>query len=387
MQASSWEGSALTSSSAARTPGDDRTDVTPSAQITSTPRKTRVEWVDIAKGLTIVLVVLLHVVDMLVRRDMTPEVWRTINGYLQPVRMPLFFVASGLFAQGMIAMAWPTMLRSRVAHLFYLYMLWLVVFFAVHNVLPQEVSHGGYASWQNIVGGIYMPNSALWFIYGLAVFAVAAKLMSKLPLWVQFSAAIALSVFSQYYTIVHWSWNNLAEYFVYFLLGLHARSVIIKVSNRNSVPWVLAAIAAYAAVFAVLRGTSIDVPGMKIVLTTFGLLAGVLVASALVRTWLGEMLNKVGRNTLPVYLMLDILIAVLVFGLMKTPIVGGLVVVQFIAPVVLTVATVMLALYVHKALMAARLTWLFELPPKLRGTASTSTATTSTAAKSTATKS
>ncbi|AEF42607.1 acyltransferase family protein [Hoyosella subflava] len=332
--------------------------------------KPRVEWVDIAKGMTIVMVVLLHAVNMLVTKDLAPDFWRTVNGALQPIRMPLFFVASGLFAQGMVSMTWPKMLRSRVAHLFYLYALWLVIFFAVHNVLPAEVRHGGYATFSSVINGLYLPNSALWFIYGLAVFAVTAKLILKLPITVQLGIALGLNVYSQYFPVVSWSWNNLAEYFVYFLLGLHARTIIIKISNRNTVLWIAGAAALYAGAYYVLGGaTPIDVPGLQVMISTAGLLAGVLVASRLVGTWFGGVLNTIGRNTLPVYLMLDIMISILVYALVKMTVVSSLTAVQVIAPLLVVIGTVVLALYVHKALIAMRLIWLFELPARLRGTA------------------
>ncbi|WP_278315467.1 acyltransferase family protein [Lolliginicoccus levis] len=336
---------------------------------TKRPARQRIEWVDIAKGTSIILVVILHAANMLISKDLAPDFWYTINSYLQPVRMPLFFVASGLFAQGMIAMAWPRMLRSRIAHLMYLYTLWLVIFLGVHNVLPSDVRHEGYASWTNVIGGLYLPDSALWFIYALAVFAVVAKAINRLPLWLQLGAAVALNVYSQYQPVVSWSWNNLAEYFIYFLLGLHARSLIITVSRRTALPWIAAALAAYAAMYSMLADAGSGAQGLTIILTTFGLAAGVLVSAAVVGTPVGEVLNKVGRTTLPVYLMLDMFIALLGYVLIKLSIINELLVVQAIAPLAVAAGTVVLALYAHKILLALRLNWLFELPPRLRGTA------------------
>ncbi|WP_225443782.1 acyltransferase family protein [Lolliginicoccus lacisalsi] len=356
---------------APRSPSSGTSQVPDGVGVPATTRtaRQRVEWVDIAKGTSIILVVLLHAANLLISKGFAPEVWETINSYLQPIRMPLFFVASGLFAQGMIAMAWPRMLRSRIAHLMYLYTLWLVVFLGVHNLLPSDVRHEGYASWMNVVGGLYMPNSALWFIYGLAVFAVAAKAMSRLPLWLQLGAAVALNIYSQYQPVVSWSWNNLAEYFIYFLLGLHARSLIISVSRRTALPWIAASIAAYAAMYYLLADAGSGTQGLTIILTTFGLAAGVLVSAAVVGTPVGGILNTVGRTTLPVYLMLDMFIAMLGYVFIKLAIINELLVVQAVAPLALAAGTVAAALYAHKLLLALRLNWLFELPPRLRGTA------------------
>lgn len=338
------------------------------------PVKQRVDWVDLAKGLTITLVVLLHAVGMLVRKDLTPEFWTTINGYLQPIRMPLFFAASGLFAQGMISMAWGKMLRSRVAHLFYLYMVWLLLFFVAHNVLPADVRHGGYAKFEAVIRGTYLPSSALWFIYGLAVFAIVAKLISRFPLVVQFGCAIALSVSAYgrygFFSDIGFGWRNMAMYFVYFLLALHAREVVVAFSRLANGWRVLAAVGVYSAVyFPIVMFNVVDTRELRVVVTTAGLGLGVLVAAWLVGTKLGNVFQLIGTRTLPVYVMMDILIAVVVYVLLQVPGLTSLLAVQVMLPILVTVTVVALALGVHKVLLLGRMDFLFELHPRLRGTA------------------
>lgn len=341
-------------------------------QTADAPRqpKERVAWVDIAKGLSILLVVLLHSTDMLVRKEIASDVWVTFNSALQPIRMPLFFVASGLFAQGLLKMEWAKMLRSRTAHLFYLYFLWTAIFVGAHNLLPQETAHGGYAQFQSIIHGIYIPSSALWFIYGLAIFGVAAKAMKNVPLVGQFAIAIALNITAQYVTIVNFGWNNLAEYFVYFLVGMHFRSIVVKVAKHNSTAWIAVSIAAYAgagALYGMVNGHGGD--GLKILVSSTGLVAGVLIASRLAGTQVGNVFNYVGKNTIGIYLMFDIMIAIVVFGLIKIPHLAMIPGFIFVSPLLVLVTVALMALGTKKALVAANQHWLFELPPVLRGTA------------------
>ncbi|CAM3965867.1 acyltransferase family protein [Smaragdicoccus niigatensis] len=332
--------------------------------------KQRVAWVDIAKGMTIVLVVLLHSTDMLVRHDLVAPFWESINGSLQPIRMPLFFVASGLFAQKTIAMTWPTMLRSRTAHLFYLYLLWTVLFFVVHNILPAETRHDGYAQFQSIITGIYVPNSALWFIYGLAVFGVVAKLLRNQTLEVQFGLAIALNITAQYVTIVNFGWNNLAEYFVYFLVGLNFREIVVRISNYDSNRWIAASVAVYVATSVIYGlGHAHGLNGLKILVSTSGLVLGVLVASRMAGTWIGDVFNYIGKNTIGVYLMFDIMIAIVVYGLIQVPDLATIPGIVFVTPLAVAPVVVLMALGTKMALVAAGQHWLFELPAKLRGTA------------------
>ncbi|MBN4925273.1 acyltransferase family protein [Hoyosella rhizosphaerae] len=342
--------------------------------MTPTPAKQRVEWVDLAKGLTITLVVLLHAVGMLTRFDLAPEFWNGINGFVQPIRMPLFFVASGLFAQGMLRMTWATMLRSRVAHLFYLYTVWLLVFFVAHNLLPDPVAHGGYAKFSTVISGLVAPSSALWFIYGLAVFAIVAKAISRFPLAVQFGFAIALSI-SAYgshfiFADLGFGWRNLGSYFVYFLLAVHAKPIIVKFSHLANGPRLLLALGAYAAVYVPIMVLNIvPLPELRLVVTTVGLLLGVLVASALVGTRAGNIFQKIGKRTLPVYVMMDILIALVVFAFIKASVVTSLPAVTVVAPLIVTALVVSGALALHTVLVRFGMNFLFELHPAIRGTA------------------
>lgn len=338
------------------------------------PAKVRVEWVDLAKGMTITLVVVLHTTNMLVTKGLAPEFWQHINNFLQPIRMPLFFVASGLFAQGMLKMTWAKMLRSRVAHLYYLYALWLVLFFVAHNLLPSEVAHGGYATFSNVVTGLVVPNSALWFIFGLALFAVVAKATAALPLAVQFGGAALLSIASYggygFFGDFGFAWHNYTAYYVYFLLAVHAKPLVVKFSQRTSGPMVLAALAAYTAVFLPIMALDmVKAPELTLVVTTVGLGLGVLTAAWLVGTPLGNLFQNIGTRTLPILVLMDILIAAATFALLKLQMLATLPGVGLVLPLLVAAAVVAGVLALHRALLAARMDFLFELHPRLRGVA------------------
>ncbi len=103
---------------------------------------TRVPWVDVAKGTSIVLVVLLHSTNFLVARDLAWGFWSSFNDFLEPIRMPLFFLASGLFAQNIIKTSWAAVLRKRISLFVWLYVLWIGIRFTYFTLLPSTVSTG-----------------------------------------------------------------------------------------------------------------------------------------------------------------------------------------------------------------------------------------------------
>ncbi len=81
---------------------------------------------DAAKGVCIVLVVLHHLVTKhleLVLPGDGPAVvaWGAVTAGLRPLRMPLFFVISGMFAASAVRRSWGASLRRRVATPYYLY--------------------------------------------------------------------------------------------------------------------------------------------------------------------------------------------------------------------------------------------------------------------------
>ncbi|OLT01017.1 hypothetical protein BJF90_06940 [Pseudonocardia sp. CNS-004] len=100
----------------------------------------RLEWVDAAKGMSILLVVAHHAVWFLQHSGQAPAAVVMANEALASLRMPLFFLASGLLAAGPLAAPWRVVLHKRVAFFLYLYAIWTIIrftFFA--TVVPPEV--------------------------------------------------------------------------------------------------------------------------------------------------------------------------------------------------------------------------------------------------------
>jgi len=92
----------------------------------------RLAWVDITRGLSIVLVMVLHTQGALTGAGMDASTTDAVNVPLATVRMPAFFLVSGLLAGGVLGRPWPEFLRRRPALFGYLYSL-----FGRQRVLTQ----------------------------------------------------------------------------------------------------------------------------------------------------------------------------------------------------------------------------------------------------------
>ena len=95
-----------------------------------TVSKQRVDWVDTAKGICIIMVVMVHA-TLGVELAAGAEGWmHYVVSWARPFRMPDFFLISGLFLGLVIDRPWLRYLDRKVVHFAYFYVLWLTIPFA-----------------------------------------------------------------------------------------------------------------------------------------------------------------------------------------------------------------------------------------------------------------
>lgn len=196
-------------------------------------RKTRVDWVDTAKGICILLVVLMHT-------TLGVEEALGVNGWLgafvafaKPFRMPDFFLVSALFLSARIEADWRLYLDRKVLHFAYFYLLWTAVqlatksFFVFDGDLP--------AIALAYVEALVQPFGTLWFIYLLAIFFVVTKLLRRAPVALVWAGAALLEM-----APVETGWiliDEFASRFVYFYTGhIFARHVFALAGRAAAFP-------------------------------------------------------------------------------------------------------------------------------------------------------
>ena len=130
----------------------------------------RLEWVDSAKAISILLVVLWHTVN---------TKWY-FNELLFFLRMPLFFFVAGFFARGAITSSVGTLFKKRVFNFLYLYILWFLIIF-VSTTLLQALRNGEAIPVPDLLDIFVDPPATLWFIYALAIIYAVAKPLFLLP--------------------------------------------------------------------------------------------------------------------------------------------------------------------------------------------------------------
>ena len=100
--------------------------MTPNADIVTH----RVAWVDYAKGICIIMVVMMHSTLGVGAAAGGEGFLHTVVAFAKPFRMPDFFLISGLFLSRVIDRDWKTYLDRKVVHFAYFYVLWMTIQFA-----------------------------------------------------------------------------------------------------------------------------------------------------------------------------------------------------------------------------------------------------------------
>src|ERR1700682_6328392 len=145
-----------------------------------TERSQRIDWVDYAKGICIVMVVMMHSVLGVEQAAGASGFMHPLVALAKPFPLPAFFLISGLFLSVVIDRDWRTFLDRKVVHFGYFYVLWVTIQFGFKA--PSFAAETGWAH----VGFMYLlsfiePFGTLWFIYLLPVFFVVTKLTRRVP--------------------------------------------------------------------------------------------------------------------------------------------------------------------------------------------------------------
>jgi uncharacterized membrane protein YcfT len=321
----------------------------------STPR---IDWVDYAKGICIVMVVMMHS-TLGVEAAADAEGWMHYAvAFAKPFRMPDFFLIAGLFLARVIDRDWLRYLDRKVVHFFYFYVLWVTIQFAFKA--PGFAAEMGAAGVVREYALAFLePFGTLWFIYLLPVFFVVTKLTRAVPPLAIFAVAAILESLR-----IHTGWIMVDEFaarFVYFFAGYWFASHVFAFAKaaQDRPTLALAALSAWALVNGALvfAGYS-ELPGVSLVLGFAGAMAIVTVAALLARANILDLLRHAGEHSIAVYLAFFLPMAVTRIVLLKSGIVTDIGTVALLV----TTASVVAPLVLRWLVAGTRLDFLFKRP-------------------------
>jgi uncharacterized membrane protein YcfT len=333
----------------------------------------RTQWADAAKGTCILLVVLWHVVmKQYLQVDWRlsvplPGAWGTLGEQLLPLRMPLFFTISGMFAVGAVSRPWRVLLKSKTAKFLYLYAVWLVIHTAILSRTPDFHTDRATNALE-FLGQLTITPSNLWYLFALAVYFTITKTVRKLPAAPVLALALLLSAVAAAGVLdTPGNRGGLYQNLVFFLAGFYFRPYVERLAALANWRRLAVATGAYVAALLAMAVTGTQAyfgvwPLVSVVATIFGV-----TAAAMACRWrpLADRLAALGRQTLPIYVIHMPLVAL--FHIATVDALSGLnpklqLGYALVGPIVVTALITWVCLLLHRALLRIRATWLFDLP-------------------------
>jgi len=323
-----------------------------------TTAKGRVDWVDYAKGICIVMVVMMHSVLGVELAAGESGFMHVVVMFAKPFRMPDFFLISGLFLPLVIDRDWRTYLDRKVMHFAYFYVLWVTIQFGF-----KAPAFAAESSWSH-VGLEYLesfiePFGTLWFIYLLPIFFVVIKLTRNTPAILVWTIAALLE--SAHVTT---GWTVIDEFcarFVYIYSGYLFADYVFALSDRARAYPALAL--AGLATWAILNGGLVALgvsewPIISLALGLSGACAIITIGTLLARMHWLNFLRFCGERSIVIYLAFFLPMASTRTLLLKTGIIHDIGLIS----VIVTMVGVAGSLLIWRTALWAHANFLFERP-------------------------
>jgi uncharacterized membrane protein YcfT len=329
------------------------------------PDEAHIPWVDTAKGVCIILVVMMHATLGVGEAMGGTGFMHEVVAFAKPFRMPDFFLVSGLFLARVIDRDWRTYGDKRIVHFLYFYFLWLLI----QSGLKYGQVSGGHplGFLEHLAFSLVEPYSSLWFIYLLAVFSVVTKWLRGVPPLLLLALGAALEI-----APIHTGWfllNEFCDRWVYFLGGyLLAPRIFRFAAAAAARP---AATLAGLALWALVNGaaafapagvegyeTVAALPFASLALGVLGAAAIIAVSALVAGTKADAPLAYCGRHSIAIYLAFFLPMAATRAVLIKTGVVTDVGLVSFLV----TAAAVGLPLVLERIVRRTPASFLFRRP-------------------------
>ena len=323
-----------------------------------TEHSQRIDWVDYAKGICIVMVVMMHSVLGVELAAGQTGFMHPLVAFAKPFRMPDFFLISGVFLAVVIDRDWRTFLDRKVLHFAYFYVLWVTIQFGF-----KAPSFAAETSWAH-VGLMYLesfiePFGTLWFIYLLPVFFVVTKATRKMPSLAIWGVAALLET-----AHIATGWTVIDEFcarFVYFYSGYLFAEYVFALSDRARARPALAL--AGLALWALINGSLVasgfsESPLVSLMLGLCGACAIVTLGTLLARAHWLNFLRFCGEHSIVIYLAFFLPMAATRTLLLRAGLIHDIGAISLIVTIVGMVG----ALALWRAALAVGANFLFERP-------------------------
>jgi uncharacterized membrane protein YcfT len=263
-------------------------------------------WVDIAKAICACLVVVMHAEAQIAvvgwaDSEKIMAMWHVINAFFQPIRMPTFFTISGLLASGSLSRPRADSFRKGFAQPLYLYLVWAMIFAVLTPRYPY-FDNNATISIAERIEKVVLLGSPAWYLYALALYYLAAKVMTGLPTTPLLIACALLSAWGAVLVPDQEVYaSKLCHCLFFFIAGVRLKDQLINFCEAATSRKCLLLLSIYVVVAALAKGVDMHLLPLDIAAVAFGLLAFSLLGQHLGP--LTATVQWVGRHSLLVYVL------------------------------------------------------------------------------------
>jgi len=262
----------------------------------------RVEWIDYVKGLTIILVVQMHITLATQANLGGGHMWLAdLVEFARPFRVPLFFMIAGLFVSKSMKWDLPKFIDRKLVHFAYFYFVWAAIQFALKFGLAGQSGHA--IGLQDILLLPIEPFSTLWFIHALAIFFMITRALKNAPPLFLIGSALIL-----YVAPIHTGWGAVDEFasrYIFFVagyLGAQHFFTLAELARENVLRAVAGSIGAFVMVFIFVQAGIVTKPLFGLMAAFGGAAATIALLSIAADYGRLKWLAYIGERSLYVYL-------------------------------------------------------------------------------------
>lgn len=138
----------------------------------------RIGWMDLLRGLAILLVILHHTTQIVAYRvGDVPEFFAFVSAFFAPFRMPMLMFLSGLLVAGSLTRPTGEYIWGKVRRILWPIVVWTIVYAGAEYL--ADPAQAKYMPWE-----LGFWNTYLWFMQFVFAYYILALLIKRIPIWV-----------------------------------------------------------------------------------------------------------------------------------------------------------------------------------------------------------
>ncbi|WP_338504270.1 acyltransferase family protein [Sphingomonas kaistensis] len=261
----------------------------------------RTQWVDVARGLGIILVVWGHALRA--HFDLTGVAWAAAQDrWIYSFHMPLFFLLAGLFLWRSIGKGKSQFLKGRWSGVIWPYLLWSFVCGLIELSLANYVTSP--IGLREVLLLPFVPIEQFWFLYALLICQLICLALFPSKAWLWLFVIIGLGLLQ----IVASPWIGFRAliYLPFVAVGLTFTGALKRLAQAQPIAHFLFFLGAFSCLGAVLLTEAADsFPRLSLLLTGIFGSVSLMALSMLMagQATLGSILGSLGRASLAIFVL------------------------------------------------------------------------------------